>query len=87
MAGTKNNIGEVYRQLGRYDEAMKSYSEALEINEKCLGSSQAGAAYNYNNMALVQEMLGNFDESLKLHSTYQGPVLWHRARERGGNLF
>ena len=43
MATTLNNIANVYRALGRYEEALRYYEESLAINKAALGDKHVSA--------------------------------------------
>jgi tetratricopeptide (TPR) repeat protein len=57
------NIGNIYHNLGKPDEALEHYQQALEINRK-LGYEQ-GTAHNLNNLGTLYNELGKHDEALK----------------------
>jgi tetratricopeptide (TPR) repeat protein len=57
------NIGNIYHNLGKPDETLEYYQQALEINRK-LGYEQ-GAAHNLNNIGTLYNELGKHDEALK----------------------
>jgi len=57
------SIGNIYHNLGKPDEALEYYQQALEINRK-LGCEQ-GAAHNLNNIGTLYNELGKHDEALK----------------------
>ena len=57
------NIGNIYHNLGKPDEALEYYQQALEINRK-LGYEQ-GTAHNLNNIGTLYNELGKYDEALK----------------------
>ena len=54
-----NNLGEIYRQLERFDEAEPLFREALAIDEARLGPDDQGLARPLNNLALVQRARGD----------------------------
>lgn len=60
---TLGNMGNIYHNLGKPDEALEYYQQALEINRK-LGYEQ-GAAYNLNNIGTLYNELGKHNEALK----------------------
>jgi len=60
---TLGNIGNIYHNLGKPDEALEYYQQALEINRK-LGYEQ-GTAHNLNNTGTLYNELGKHDEALK----------------------
>jgi len=57
------NIGNIYHNLGKPDEALGCYRQALEINRK-LGYEQ-GTAHNLNNIGTLYNELGKHDEAFK----------------------
>ena len=63
-----NNIGNVYCNLGKYDEALKYHTQALEIQEKVLGEEHSDTTCSYNNIGLVYNDLGKYDEALTYHT-------------------
>ena len=58
-----NNLGEIYRQLERFDEAEPLFREALAIDEATLGPEDQGLAKPLNNLALVQRARGDHVEA------------------------
>jgi len=57
------NIGNICHDLGKPDEALDYYQQALKINRK-LGYEQ-GTAHNLNNIGTLYNELGKYDEALK----------------------
>lgn len=57
------NIGNIYHNLGKPDEALEYYQQALEINKK-LGYEQE-IAHNLSNIGTVYNELGKHEEALK----------------------
>ncbi len=51
MARIYNNLGARYSELKYYDEALKYYQKAADINEKLKDSRKL--AFNYGNMGLL----------------------------------
>ncbi|MEM5567036.1 tetratricopeptide repeat protein [Psychroserpens sp. AS72] len=58
IAKSKNNIGIVFRDLGRFEEAKALSQEALTINDSLILASA------YNNIGVVNRNLGLYDEAL-----------------------
>jgi len=58
------SIGNIYHNLGKPDEALEYYQQALEINRKLSGYEQ-GAAHNLNNIGTLYNELGKQDEAMK----------------------
>jgi len=75
---TWNNIGRVYFQLKKENEAMKAYCEALRIRRMCQGESVDVAAtlFNcgqvYHNLKCRDKALSLFEEFLKLAKIHFG---------------
>jgi tetratricopeptide (TPR) repeat protein len=74
VAGTHNNIGEVYRHLGDYEKALFHFNKALSIFIPSLGCSHVNVADTKQNIGLVYGKLGNNTKQLQLdreaHSIY-----------------
>lgn len=64
VATTLNNIGLVYREMGRYQEALAIFDQALEIDTKI--KSQWAIAYDYRNKALTLLKMGNAVDAIPL---------------------
>jgi len=61
-ASIEHQLGSAYESLNKLDEALKNYTEALEIRKK-LGL-QKGVAGSLNMIARVQDKMGNSKEAL-----------------------
>jgi tetratricopeptide (TPR) repeat protein len=59
IARTKNNLGIVYRDLGKFDEARTLSEEALSITKDSIILGSA-----YNNIGACYRSLGNYELSL-----------------------
>jgi tetratricopeptide (TPR) repeat protein len=64
------NIGNIYHNQGKPDEALEYYQQALEINKK-LGYEQE-IAHNLSNIGTVYNELGKHDEALKFQEEALG---------------
>lgn len=64
------NLGMVYHNLGKPDEALQYYKQALKINRK-LGYEK-GIANIYNHMGIIYSELGKPEEGLKLQEEALG---------------
>ena len=56
VAYTLNNIADMHRKKGEYEEALKLYNESLEIKRR-IGDKQ-GVAYTLNNIAVLHDKKG-----------------------------
>ncbi|CAK9011418.1 Kinesin light chain (KLC), partial [Durusdinium trenchii] len=63
--GTLNNIAQVYKAQGKYDEALRYYVEALEIKREQLGDRHPSVATTLNDIARVYDAQGKYDEALR----------------------
>jgi tetratricopeptide (TPR) repeat protein len=54
---TLENIAELYRNYGRYDDALRLLQRILAIREKVLGIEHPDTAATYNNIAFVREKM------------------------------
>ncbi|MFH7245085.1 MAG: tetratricopeptide repeat protein, partial [Spirulina sp.] len=59
---TLNNIGAVYRNLGRYEQALGYYTDALAILQEV--GDRAGEGVTLNNIGLVYRNLGQYEQAL-----------------------
>ncbi|GHU24550.1 hypothetical protein FACS1894164_11450 [Spirochaetia bacterium] len=66
-AGSYNNIGVVYRDMGNYEKALEFYQKACAILEKVLGSEHPDTAGSYNNIGVVYRDMGNYEKALEFH--------------------
>ena len=60
------NIGEYFRQTGKYAEAEKMYQQALELRKAALGDDHPSTLANMNNLAIVYEQQGKYAEAERL---------------------
>ncbi|MBN4066021.1 tetratricopeptide repeat protein, partial [Candidatus Amoebophilus asiaticus] len=58
-----NNIGEAYRVLSNYDDAIENYQQALKIFDEI--KYERGKAGPLNNMGLVYTYLGEYEKSIE----------------------
>ena len=66
VAASYNNIGAVYMEQGRYQEALDHYQKSLDIKIKLVGHLHPDVATSYSNMAVVHGRQGHYDESDRL---------------------
>ncbi|KAF2259631.1 hypothetical protein CC78DRAFT_502933, partial [Lojkania enalia] len=65
--GTVNNLGSLYWNLGRLDEAEKMYQRALQGFEKAWGPEHTSTLDTVNNLGLLYADLGRLDEAEKMY--------------------
>ena len=68
VASTYHNIGGVYREQGKNDEALKYFNKALDIYLKKLDKDHPDLAISYNNIAAIYVEQGKYDEALKYYN-------------------
>ena len=57
----------VYKNQGKYEEALAMYEKALSISLKKLGDDHPDVATTYNNMANSIQDQGKYDEALAMY--------------------
>ena len=67
VADTYNNMAVVYRNQGKYEEALAMHEKALSIYLKKLGDDHPDVADTYNNMAGVYDKQGKYEEALAMY--------------------
>lgn len=71
-ASTLVNMGAVYYQHHKYDEAQAKYRQGLDMLEATVGPAHPDVAAAYNNMGLALYQKGEYDEALtQHHKAYQ----------------
>lgn len=63
MGQAKNNLGNVWIELGRYDSTILLYKEALKIRQDAKDSS--GIAMSYNNLGYIYKEVGDYDKAME----------------------
>ena len=64
VAASYNNIGMVYRQQGKYEEALVQHTKSLDIGIRVLGHEHPSVAGSYNNIGAVYHRQGKYEEAL-----------------------
>jgi tetratricopeptide (TPR) repeat protein len=73
-AKPRADLGNLYFDAERYDDAIKWYQEALKLNPNDVNiSTDLGVCYYYTNQP--DKALAQFDESLKLHPNHAKTLL------------
>ena len=63
VAKSYNNIGIVYKNQGKYEEALVQYSRALEIKTRVLGQDHPNVADTCENIGLVLKQQGEVEKA------------------------
>ncbi|MEW5909522.1 MAG: CHAT domain-containing tetratricopeptide repeat protein, partial [Thermodesulfobacteriota bacterium] len=64
IASTLNNIGFIYREMGRYPDALQAFDHALLIDERL--KSKWALAYDYRHKGVTLMKMGDFSQALSL---------------------
>lgn len=60
-----NNLGNVFDQLGEYEESIKYNKKAIELKRKLTGNNKATIDNSLNNLALAYKNSGQYDSALE----------------------
>jgi serine/threonine-protein kinase len=66
-ADADNTLGNLFSQLGRYQEALPRHQRALALREKTLGPEHPHTSLSLSNLGRVLHELGRYEEALRLH--------------------
>ncbi|BCL38844.1 CHAT domain-containing protein [Nostoc sp. MS1] len=75
-----NNIGQIYLSLGKYDQALKLYQQALNIYKE--NNYKPGIAVTLNNIARVNANLGKYPQAIELNQ--QALTIYKEVGDRTG---
>ena len=64
----QENIGIVFKQQGKFEEAEQRYSETLQIRLKVFGEDSLDVAKTRMNIANIRNGQGRYDEALKIYT-------------------
>jgi tetratricopeptide (TPR) repeat protein len=67
LATNLNNLAELYRSQGKYEEAEPLYKRVIEIDKKTLGKDHPDVATTLNNLALLYDSQGKYEEAEHLY--------------------
>jgi len=66
-ATSLNNLGFLYRSMGKYSDAEECLTNALSIREKQLGADHHETAQSQNNLAFLYTSLKRYDDAEQLY--------------------
>ncbi|BAT53270.1 Tetratricopeptide TPR_3 [Nostoc sp. NIES-3756] len=75
-----NNIGQIYLSLGKYDQALKLYQQALNIYKE--NNYKSGIAATLNNIARINANLGKYPQAIELNQ--QALTIYKEVGDRTG---
>ena len=67
---TVNNLGNLYTDQGKLDEAEKIYHRALDGKEKALGPTHTSTLDTVNNLGILYVDQGKLDEAEKMYQRF-----------------
>ena len=81
VATTLNNIGLIFREMGRYAEALKAFEDALAIDTRL--KSRWAIAYDLRNQGLTYLLMGEAEKSIPLFqkASRQSAAIGNRINE------
>lgn len=65
IAISHKNLGSVYEELEKLEEAIDHYSKALSINKSIYGDDHPQTANSYTNLGSAYEGSGNLQKAIK----------------------
>ncbi|PMD65959.1 FabD/lysophospholipase-like protein [Hyaloscypha bicolor E] len=67
ILGAVHNLGILYQEQGKLDEAEKTYQQALQGKEKALGAEHTSTLRTINNLGSLYKNQGKLDEAEKMY--------------------
>ena len=67
IAANYNHIGEMYKALGEYSEALKFYKKDLNLSEKSWGKNDIATSLSYYSMGKIYYFLKDYANSLNFY--------------------
>ncbi len=67
VADSLNSLAEVYKEQGKYNEAIKAHKESIKIAKDTIGTKHSSYATRLNNLALVYYVQEKYEEAIKLY--------------------
>ena len=77
IALNHDGMGTVYRHLGRFQEALQHYNEALKMRKKSLPQNHPDIAKSYKNIAFLHSKRKDWTQSLNFYT--QAETVLHRT--------
>lgn len=68
LAGSYNNIGLEYKNMGEYPRALSYYHKGLTIAEKTLHENHPSLVTAYNNRGLLYKSMGEYSQASSYHN-------------------
>ena len=68
IAQSKNNLAELFIDIGDYSKAEEYYKQAMDIRYKKFGKFNQNTAESINNLASIHHQLGNYPEAQRLYT-------------------
>jgi len=66
-ASSDDSLAILYKEQGKYEDALPLYENALKIRENILGTEDLETAASYNNLGVIYRILGENDKAMKLY--------------------
>jgi tetratricopeptide (TPR) repeat protein len=67
LARLLDDIGSIYKLIGRMDDAVEYYQEALKIREEKLPKRSYSLSYSFNNLAYLYEAMNDMASAIVYH--------------------
>ncbi len=83
LGTTLNNLAELYRDQGKYAEAVPLYKRSLEITEKALGPEHPTVATSLENYAMLLRKTNRDAEAAKLEARAKAIRAKHAQKNLG----
>jgi len=67
VANLYDGLGNIYRHLGQYSQALPLLERSLELRQNLLGENHSSIATSYNNLAEFYRLTGQYREALQFY--------------------
>ena len=68
VAGSMHNIGITYDNLKKYDEALKFYTQSLDIRKKLFGEQNSDVVESLNKIGKTYYNLNRYEDARKIYN-------------------